>query len=415
MNVIRRKTISLIFSIFVLFGIASTIVDPLIPVISEKLKMGYDKISLVLLAGSIFGIISIYISGRFCDKYNLKKIIMAGMIFSATGLALFAVNLNFIVFILIIILIRLGHGILDPSIHTYASNITEGGKSLIFLKLDSFWYIGAILGPLLIGLTLFLNIDTRLVFVFFVILYLALIIFFYKISPANHLLLVKSPDRNLRVDQNTDRTDKNCDIKTSDNNRIKLISLLKKPVITIAAFVIFFNVGIIANLSTWLTTYFMTLGIQVSFGSIILSFYWIFSLLGLFVTNKVINKIGELNSLLIFAAAGTISTVIYSFVPNPIVKTLFLFFQAIFYSGIFPITIAVAVNESIENSGTIIGICLAVGSSSSIILLPLIGYITQNYGKEFIAYILFVVAVLGFVFVLIFLKILNYKFRRIRS
>jgi len=414
MNVIRRKTINLIFSIFVLFGIASTIMDPLIPVISEKLGIGYDKISLMLLAGSIFGIISIYISGRFCDKYNLKKIIITGMIFSAAGLALFAAYLNFAVLILVIILLRLGHGILDPSIHTYASNITEGGKSSIFLKLDSFWYLGAILSPLMIGLTLLLNIDLKFVFVFFVILYLVLTLFFYKISPVDHLSLAKNPDRNLRVDQIINTVNKHCGAGNFDNNKTKVTTLLKKPVIIIAAIAIFFNIGIIANLSTWLTTYFTALGIQVSIGSMILSFYWIFSILGLFITNRAINKIGELNSLFIFAAAGTISTVVYSFVPNSIVKILFLFFQAIFYSGIFPITIAIAVNESIENSGTIIGICLAVGSSSSIVLLPLIGYLAQYYGKEYIAYVILLIAILGLIFVAILFKLLGKKYKNKR-
>lgn len=410
MNVSKTKTVNLVFSIFILFGVASTIIDPLIPVISEKLKIGYDKIGLILLVGSIIGFISVFISGRLCDKYNLKKIILIGLISSALGLALFVVYLSFIVFILLVILIRLGHGILDSSIHTYMFKITGGKKSSIFIKLDSFWYIGAILGPLLISLALFLKIDSKFVFAFFSISYLVLMFLFFKISPdSNSGNIEENLKNNLKVGGITKITDIDYESESSGNNKIKILTLFKNPIIFCTFLIVFFNIGIIANLSTWLTTYFTAFKIPLSFSSMILSFFWIFSTIGLIIVNKTINRINELKTLILFTLLGTICTIFYSLIPFAIIKFIFLFLQAIFYSGICPLTISMAAVESPEASGTIIGICLAAGSSSSIILLPLIGHLTQYYGKEYIAYVILLIAILGLIFVFILFMLFNKK------
>ena len=156
----KNRTVNLLLNIFIFYGIIFTIIDPLIPLISEKLKIGYDKIGLILLLASIASLLSTFISGKLCDRYNVKRIILVGLIALLGGFILYSIYLNLIFFILTVVLFRIGWGILDAGVHTYASQLSYKNHSPLFLKLDFFWYIGAIIGPIVISAMLFLKLDT---------------------------------------------------------------------------------------------------------------------------------------------------------------------------------------------------------------------------------------------------------------
>ena len=64
----KNRTVNLLLNIFIFYGIIFTIIDPLIPLISEKLKIGYDKIGLILLLASVASLLATFISGRLSDR-----------------------------------------------------------------------------------------------------------------------------------------------------------------------------------------------------------------------------------------------------------------------------------------------------------------------------------------------------------
>jgi fucose permease len=414
MELNKAKTIKLLFCTFILYGIACTIIDPLIPVLSEKLKIGYDKIGVLLLVGSIFNVLSVFISGSLCDRFNLKKIIIIGIIISLSGLALFGIYLNVIIFILFIILFRFGYGIVNSSVRAYASSLSNMKNSVLFIRLDLSWYAGAITGPLLISLMLFLNIDAKYIFLLLTIFYLILIFSFYKIKSSKNSGAFNT-DSNYstyntvenRIENITNIISNKNNLKTENKNKINIFTVIKNPIIIIACLVLFFNLGIMIALSSWLTTYFNFLNISVSFGSIILSFFWFFSVIGLILMNKIIIRINETIILFLFVLIGTFSTVIYCFVPQIYVKIVFLMLQAIFYSGVYPLTVSMAVNENPKATGTILGISLAAAFAGPIILQPIIGFLAQYYGKEYIVYVVLVCAIVGFIFTSVLFKLLN--------
>ena len=76
MDFTKQKAIRLVYLIFFLFGVSSTIINPLIPWISENLYIGYDKIGLILLISSLFGVISTAAAGKLCDTWDIKNIIL---------------------------------------------------------------------------------------------------------------------------------------------------------------------------------------------------------------------------------------------------------------------------------------------------------------------------------------------------
>ncbi len=83
--------------------------------------------------------------------------------------------------------------------------------------------------------------------------------------------------------------------------------------------------------------------------------------------------------------------------------------QGILYAGIYPLSIAIAINENSKATGTIIGICLSVALASPLIIQPLTGYLAEYSGGNSIVYVILASAILCFVFILILFKLCRYK------
>lgn len=149
-----------------------------------------------------------------------------------------------------------------------------------------------------------------------------------------------------------------------------------------------------------------------AFLSTLLSGYWLFAVFGIILTIKIFKRRSgnDISLLLLYILLGTISTIIYCFVSIIYVKIIFLALQAIFYSVVFPLSTSIALHENLQSSGTIFGITLSSGIAASIVYQPLIGYISQYFGKNNIVYVIAITAVFGFISVIILFKLLNNKY-----
>jgi MFS family permease len=108
---------------------------------------------------------------------------------------------------------------------------------------------------------------------------------------------------------------------------------------------------------------------------------------------------------------GVISTIVYCLVPVIYVKVVFLIFQAVFYSSLFPLLNAVAVHENVEASGTVLGTTISVSIVGLIVFQPLTGYLMEWFGKNGINYLLLGVAVIVFAAIFILFKLVSTKYK----
>ena len=83
--------------------------------------------------------------------------------------------------------------------------------------------------------------------------------------------------------------------------------------------------------------------------------------------------------------------------------------MGIFFSGIFPLTIAISAQRDQENSGTILGFAIALTFAGSIVFQPLFGYVAEYLGKNYIVFISLGVAFIGLIFTLILFRIFKRK------
>ena len=383
----KNPALIILYFIFLVFGIATSSVDPLIPLIAEELNVGFDSIGIALFIGMIFLLVANYTAGKLGDRFDTKKIILIGIILILTGFLLFGLYINFIIFILVMVIIRLGYGTIDASIYTYVSQFYLKNRGSIFVKLNLLWYLGCVLGPVFVSTTLFLNIRSRNIFLLISFLFAVLAVLFFIIAPGKSSLHTYG------------RSNSN-EIKTKNQNKneagsTRLILLIKNPVIMTSAILLFFYAGSIFGLSAWLTTYFSAFGVQVKYGSAILSIYWLFSIIGLLITNKLLKKFSEIKILTLGYIIGVFCLLIVSLTPIIYIKIIFLALQALFLSSIFPLAKSIPVEEAPTAAGTIIGLILAIQGSGMMIFQPILGYIAEHIGKNYTIYAVLIGLVLG--------------------
>ncbi len=388
----KGQTLKTFYFIYTIFGVSVVMIDPLIPIIAEQINVGFDKIGIALFIGSIATLITNFITGRLSDRTDIKKLILFGLILLLLGFTLFGIYLNYILFIIIIILLRIGFGTIDTTIHSFSSKLYKKEVSKVFLNLDIGWFSGASLGPLVISAVLFFDFLPRYLFFITAFTYLVSIIIFYRICPKKKI--------------RDDDLSRGKDIAPS---RKKGLNSLKDPAVIIGGIVLFFYIGAIIGLSTWLTTYFLDLGIRVAYGSAILSIFWFFSIIGMLIMTRIISRVKEITILFYGCLAGTICLALFSLIPNLYVKIVVFVIQAIFFAGVFPLTTAISVQRDPENSGTILGFVIALAFAGSIVFQPLFGYVAEYLGKNYIVFIALGGAILGLIFTFILFRIIRNK------
>ena len=372
----KKRTLITFYYIFVLFGLTIIVIDPLIPIISEEIGVGFDEIGIALFIGSIAALIANFIAGRLSDRLDIKKLVLLGLLLLSLSFLIFGTYLNYAIFIIVIIFLRVGFGIIDTSVHSFSSKLFKNNISRVFLKLDIAWYSGAILGPLVVSGILYFEFRYNYIFFIFAFIYVIFIFIFYKICPARENGKGVSPQ--------------NKNIPVSYKNSLKI---LKDPAIIMISLVLFIFLGSTMGLTTWLTTYFLGLGIRVAYGSIMLSLYWLFSVIGIIITTKIVSKYKEVNILFYGCLGGIIFLAVFSFTPFIYIKIAALALQAICFAPIFPLANTIAARRAPKNTGTVLGFTIAFAFAGSVVLQPIYGFVTGT--------------LIGFIFVALLFRILK--------
>jgi MFS transporter, FHS family, glucose/mannose:H+ symporter len=391
----NNRVLKIFCMLFLFLGISNTVVGPMIPVIAREINIGYDKIGLVLLVGSIFSIVFTILLGWLSDKYDIKKIIIMALIMIFLGFLIFGVYLNFILFFLVIILIRSGIAIMDSTSRTLIAKLFYQKHTKIYMKLAIYWSMGAVLGPLLVSIFLFFNSHYRLLNILVSLLFFCGFIFFYK------------------------------EIFNKNNNRAddrEVDSLIVKPeapvfkkafnsIVITCGFLVLFNGAIFFGLSDWLTTYFTAFNMEVSTSSLFLSLFWVFAIPGLFIINKLLKIINETAILLMSYAIGSISLVLLILFDEIYLKIIFLLLFALCFQGTYPLISSISAYENPGHTGTIMGFNISFYFIGGIIAQPVIGYVSEYSGEEFSVYIILAASIASLLLNCILFKLQNKKYK----
>ena len=385
----KSKALIILYFIFFIVGIAESAIDPLTPVISKEINVGFDIIGIILFVSFFFLMAGNFFSGRLSDHYDTKKIIIIGLLLIFAGLLVFGIYVTLILFILTMIFARSGFGIIDSSIYAYVCQFFSKRRSIIFVRLNLLWYFGCVLGTLIISVLLFFNIKPMFLFIFIAAFFLIAALFFFKMAP--------SKDSQTSIEAIT--------LKKKQS----FFQEIKFPVIILSSIILFFYAGAVFGLSTWLTTYFISFNIKLFVGSAVLSGYWIFSIIGLLITNFLIKRFKEVHILVIGYLIGAVSIALVTFIPLIYIKIVFLMIQGLALSCVFPLIKSIPIEENPDASGTIIGFLLTIQGAGIMVSQLIIGIIAENLGVGSIIYIITGSLFIGLVLTIILFVVLKRK------
>jgi fucose permease len=417
----KKKNLRLFYLAYIIMGFTIPIFDPLYPYFSKNFNVGYDKIGLVFFFGSLAGIISIFTAGLICDRFPLRKIFLWSFAISFTGFAVFNIFHNFAGLIVTVIIANIGMMIFWPAVYAKIFHDHNENYSIMYVKLDRFYYLATALGPLLISLLLYLNLSPNYVFAMLLFLFFILFVLFYigyrdKTSKVMH-------SANEIFDLEGSAKQFNDDIpenKVSKNIRSK--SILKKITEFFTPSVIFANLslalfaGVLTGTSSWLTTYFTSFNVAVSLSSILVSLYWIFTFIGLQVVSRILNYLSEEKILFYGGVISIISLTCFNFIDIIYIKIIFLVMVGMSISGIFALCGTITVRANPKSAGTASGFSIGMGLVGGLIVQPTMGFVAQYMSKRYVPYVLIILAVLGTILASILLKIsLNRKAAKLKN
>ena len=144
-----------------------------------------------------------------------------------------------------------------------------------------------------------------------------------------------------------------------------------------------------------------------SVGSLVVSLYWGFSIIGLFISDKLVKKLSEIMIIMIFTSLAVVFLTCFNFVPFQSLKAVFLILTSMSLTSIFPMSISLSVKERSEASGTILGFNIVFSILGVLLILPIMGVVAEFVGKSYIMLAVLASNILGLIFVFMLLSFIS--------
>lgn len=147
------------FGIFTIFGTFVTIFGATLPKILSGFGWSYFTAGLVLAAGSVAYFTATFLAGPLVKHWGAKAAILLGLGCAAVGMLFFAATAGPLTNLLLSGLIGLGQGFLEVGANWATLRMDTEGKGRTMNMMHSAFAIGAILGPVAVGLLLKAGLD----------------------------------------------------------------------------------------------------------------------------------------------------------------------------------------------------------------------------------------------------------------
>jgi len=365
-NRIRQNQILLFaFSQVLVLSVSRQIIGPLIPLISEELKVGLDFIGSAISL-SVFALFLVSMSvGNLIELIGLKKVLYIGLGVSIAGSIMLYFSHSFPIFVVAYLLLQLGAGILIIGNLSIIGNLYSTRRASSMIKVNMGSTIGFIIAPLIVSLMLFIKIDWHNFYLFSLILLLALVIFLWKL---------KVP-KMVRVGSN---------LKTLFVANRKIIS---NTSFIMCGIIIFFYFSILNTFFMWFTSYFQSIDIEINISSLFLAIYGAALFIGMILRSKLIKHFREKRILLFSFIASFFLLIGILFIQDLIFKNILIFLFGIAIAGNFSITFSIGSELFPEYANSASGLMMAFANLGIMVFQYLSGYFSEYYSKNSILYI----------------------------
>lgn len=331
--------------VFVLVGIATTMLGPILPVLAQHWHLSDAKVGMFFVAQFLGGFLGSIASTELVRRFSLHATIRAGLLVIAGGVAL--VNTPILPLSLAAFAIYgIGIGFCTPTITAAVGEAVPDKRAALFNLLNFVWTVGAISAPGLISIAL--AHET------------------FGIAGALMLLaamLVVSAFAIPRIAVTAPQREKQAPLPHG-----------AMPLIVATGVLIFLYVGLENGVSGWLTTFSIRAhGFNNTHSAYLQATFWTALLAGRFGATGILQSMTEKRLLIIsmiMALAGT-TAMLYCRGTAMLFSSVAL--VGLGFAAIFPTAIAVLSNSLAGQSGTKLGWMFAAAGLGGAVLPPAIG------------------------------------------
>lgn len=343
-----------------LYGIAITAIGPAISIISRDFGVKEGAIGLLFAVQSVGFLVFVLMGGIFADKYGIKFI----SLLSAGGLSIglcaivFCPSMYFMY--MAVFIVGCAGGFIEVAVNTIISELYRENRTASLNLLHVYFGVGAIVGPVYSGYLISHDIRWQNVYLGLT-LFSLLFLFLFAVQKFSYFF----------VQSTVDKTDK---IELSI-----FFKLLRNKLTLVLGVAMAVYVGVEMGINNWIVFY-----LEKQFdseklrASTYLSLYWGLMMAGrllcMWLAKKSVGAEIQLKAISIFS---TISFLLFYFMPSLALAGVFIVLTGFFFSGTFPLIIAIATDRFPQYPGTISGTIIFFSGLGYILFPWLIGRIAQ--------------------------------------
>lgn len=318
----RAGVVALLFVNFAVYGNVMTIFGATVPRMRESFGWSYTTTGMVLAASAVTFFLSTFVSGFLLQKVRPQRLLVAGLVLGGACLGLFARWPSPALNIILNLSVGIYMGIVEVITNFEAVRIETSGKSRLMNLLHAGFSLGAILGPLAVGLLLRLDGPWKVIY------------------PASGGLLLLMAGLFL-VFPFPDWEEAEADRASETGGRqAGGLRLAREPLLVLLSLGIILYVGSELGVTNWSSEYFVrSLGAPGSTAAFAVSALWIGILAGRFLLSLAYHGTRQDIVLLALALLCTACLSAFLAAKNGITGIMLTVILGVGYSGIYPMII----------------------------------------------------------------------------
>ncbi len=365
----------IIYISFISLGLPDAILGSAWPMIHQDLNVSISYAGLVTMIISCGTIISSFFSEKFIRKFGTGKVTTFSVFLTAIGLLGIYFSASFIWICLLGIPLGLGAGAVDSALNNFVA-LHYKAKHMNWLH--CFWGIGATTGPFLMSIYLLKENGWRLGYATIGIIQAILVICLFISLP-----LWK-------------RFDINTNDEVSNNDSIKISTLLKLPGAKPALISFFCYCAVELTTGLWVSSYLViSNGISAKTAAKWVSLYYLGITIGRFLAGFISIKLNNKQMIKIGQVTCIIGGILLSITYSSNIQLIGLITIGLGCAPIYPAMLHETPNRfGKELSQGIMGIQMATAYVGSTFMPPLFGVLSQVVGFKILPYFLLILMIL---------------------
>ncbi len=352
----RLLNFSLYFAISI-FAATFTIASPILIEISRSISQDISDMGIIMTlfsSGFVAGSLLTGLLARFVSKALILNIVI---LVQSVFIMLFGFSGSFALMLFIYFIIGLCGGLIETLASLILLEVNKSQTAYYMNISQVFFGMGAFAGPYLSSLIVRAGIDWQLSYFCLAFLSFAAFVFF-TILKAKYKILFSLPEiknaGSFSFNENHD--------KPKNNFAIRFFILF--------SFIIILYVAAEDGLNAWIPTFFrLERGFTIYNSSQILSFYWLAIAAGRLAIGLLVKKINLLKLTIIISVGGFITTFAGILVGNKYLNLIFFILTGLFFSGIWPNTVALSMSyfKKDKRKDTFVSLIIAFGGIGALI------------------------------------------------